>query len=148
MSWFSGFGTKIKDTFVSAFGDIAEMIKEGRILDAVKLMWLKIQLFFEEGKLAIMNKWNEVAAAISEPFMAIYDAVSEAVKPAVEWLLDTFHGIGGWISDQFTGPMQSLMDWFGWLWTSIKGGWEALMNDTGGRLVFLPFFLLSYRKCR
>ena len=129
--YFTGAGSKL----MSWFSDIAAMIKDGRIVDAVKVMWLEIQLLFEEGKLAIMNKWNEVAAAISEPFMAIYESVSSAVKPAVEWLIDTFNGIGGWISDQFTEPMQSLMDWFGWLWTSIKGGWEALMNDTGAVIV-------------
>ena len=135
MSWLTGFGTKIKETFTSTFGDLVPLIQEGRILDAVKLMWLKIQLFFEEGKLAIMNKWNEVAAAISEPFMAIYETVSEAVKPAVEWLLDTFHGIGGWISDQFTGPMKWLCGMFGKWWGYIERGWDALMNDTGEVIV-------------
>ena len=131
MSWLGGFAGTVRGTFSSAFGDVAELIQEGRILDAVRLLWLKIQLFFEEGKLAIVNKWNEVAAAISEPFLAIYDAIASAVKPAVEWLVDTFHGIGGWIYDQFAGPLQGLMDWFGWLWNSIKGGWDALMNDLG-----------------
>jgi len=123
--------TRAGSELMSWFGDIAAMIQEGRILDAVKLMWLDIQLLFEEGKLALMNKWDEVAAAISEPFMAIYDAIASAVQPAVEWLVDTFSGLGGWISDQFATPMQWLCDMFGGWWSYIKGGWEALMNDLG-----------------
>ena len=131
LSWVSGFGEKIKSIFTSAFGDVAEMIQEGRILDAVKLMWLKIQLYFEEGKLALMNKWDEVAAAISEPFMAIYDAIAEVVRPAVEFLVEVFDGLGIWMEDQFGVPMRRLWDFFGDLWTYIGEGWDALMNDLG-----------------
>ena len=131
MSFLGGFGERIKSIFSSTFGDLVPLIQDGRILDAVKMLWLKIQLFFEEGRLAIMNRWNEVAAAISEPFLAIYDAVYSAVKPAIEWLTDTFFGLGDWIADQFAVPMQWLCDMFGTWWNYIKGGWDALMNDLG-----------------
>jgi hypothetical protein len=135
MSWLNGFGAKIKGTFASAFGDLVPPIQEGRVLDAVKLLWLKIQLFFEEGRIAIINKWNEVAAAVSEPFMAIYDAIATAVIPAVQWLRDTFQGLGDWMADQFATPMQWLCEMFGQWWSYIGKGWDALMNDTGAVIV-------------
>jgi len=129
--YFTGAGSKL----MSWFGDITAMIQEGRIVDAVKVMWLEILLLFEEGKLAIMNRWHEVAVAISAPFMDIYDAVSSAVKPVVDYLVDAFHGLGDWIADQFGGPMQWLCDMFGQWWSYIKGGWDTLMNDIGAYIV-------------
>jgi hypothetical protein len=135
MSWLGGFGEKIKATFMSAFGDIVAMIQEGRILDAVKLLWLKIQLFFEEGKLAIINKWDEVAAAISEPFLAIYDTIMSVVQPVFEQLCDASSTAGNAIANAWGSSMGWLCDMLGQWWTWIKEGWDALMNDTGAVVV-------------
>jgi hypothetical protein len=135
MQWFGGFGEKIKATFTSAFGDITALVQEGRILDAVKLLWLKVQLLFEEGKLAIMNKCNEIVAAVSEPFMAIYDAVMSVVQPVFEWICTAAGAAAQYVVDAWNSSMGWLVDMFGEWWTHIKEGWDALMNDTGAVIV-------------
>ncbi len=125
----------VKTLFFKAFGDIVALVQEGRIEDAIQLMWLKIQLLFEQGKLWVVNTFQQVVAAVTEPFMAIYDTVSSVLAPLWQWVSDTASTVANYVYDAWDQSMGWLGDLFGTWWGSILDGWDALQNDLGTVIV-------------
>ena len=135
LGWIGGFCTKLKDWFTDTFGDVFALIVDGRITDAVKLLWLQIQVAFQNGLLYVTNLFNEYVAAWTEPFNAVYGFVKENFGGMWTWICETAKTV----TEYFYGVWQQAMKWLGELfgpwWTYILGGWESLQNDLGTTIV-------------
>jgi len=73
-------------SFTSGFNDIIALIKEGRIIDAVKMLWLQIQLLYENGKLALYNTWTSLVNSTAKVLLSTWWAVASGIDTVWGWL--------------------------------------------------------------
>jgi TP901 family phage tail tape measure protein len=131
LTWAANIGSGLSNSFNSAFGDIIALFNDGRTVDAAKLLWLKIQLIFEQGRLYVTNQMNEMVAAFYEPFSAFYDffvqiwqGIGDATMQVVNFIGNTWGAELNWLGEL-------LGSWWSW----ILAGWDALQNDLGAVIV-------------
>ena len=123
---FSNIGTQIKaylgpifsglaaDT-TEAFGGILDAIKSGDWSTAAKILWTYIQLEFEKGKAAVLEKWIGLKSSLITTW---YDTVA-ALQTGVSYVYEVF--LAG-----FTGMralVETFLNWF-------TNAWKSAVNFT------------------
>jgi TP901 family phage tail tape measure protein len=131
LAWARNIGDGIRDAFGGAIEGVVELFNQNRIGEAVRLMWLQIQLEFEQGRLNIINRMNETVAALAEPFTAI----SAIFANIWQWIGDTVAQVAAYISETWGNELNWLSSFFGQWWGYILDGFDAWQNDIGAVIV-------------